>query len=263
MSVYGEDEAALELAARYYRALPIDDPGYEQVTLSLPVARTALIGMHCWNIGCSDGPPVDVDYCVGMGWPQSTEEAWRIMVEVIRPAMDAARRIGLRVCHVETDWMDGQYPQIESRRAPEPSRLHPHQQEMLDRAHGADYMTRSPLAQMRRAELVSPQGDEPLVFYSDVLDEYLKAHGVDTLIYTGFAADMCLLGAEGGARAMLSRGYRCVVVRDGTIGVETPESFPHRLATNYALHIFEWSLGFGCSFEQFQRAVTGAEGGAS
>ena len=35
-------EATLQLAARYYRALPIDRPRYEQVTLSLPVSKTAL-----------------------------------------------------------------------------------------------------------------------------------------------------------------------------------------------------------------------------
>ena len=109
-----------------------------------------------------------------MGWPRSTEEAGRIMAEVIRPAMDEARSIGLAVCHVESDWMDHQYPQIESRRPGGPGSVHPYQQEMLERAHGVDYMRRSPLAQMRRAEVVSPVGDEPLVFYTDVLDEYLR-----------------------------------------------------------------------------------------
>ena len=253
-------ENALQLDARYYRALPIDRPGYEQVTLSLPVDKTALVGMHCWNIGCPDGPPVDVNYCVGMGWPQSTEEAGRIMAEVIRPAMDAARAIGMPVCHVETDWMDHHYPHIKSRRSGESGSVHPHQQEMLERAHGIGYMERSPLAQMRRAEIVSPVGDEPLFFYSDVLDEYLCSRGVDTLIYMGFAADMCLLGAEGGARPMLARGYRCVVIRDATVGVETPASFPQRLSTNYALHIFEWTLGFGCTFAQFQQAIDQMKG---
>ncbi len=245
----------LSLGARYYRALPIDDPGYEEETLSLPIATTALVGMHCWNIGCPDGPAVDVDYCVGAGWPQSTQEAARIMAEVIRPAMDLARGMGLRVCHVETDWMDGQYPQVASRRSPESSGLHPHQQAMLERAHGVDYMTRSPLARMRRAELVSPQDEEALFFYSDQLDEDLEKRGIDTIIYTGFMADMCMLAAEGGARQMLSRGYRCILMRDATVGVETPESFDERLATRYGIHIFEWSLGHGTSFSQFQQAV--------
>ena len=43
-----------------------------------------------------------MDYSVGMGWPQAAEEAWHTMREVIRPAMDMARRIGVPVCHVET-----------------------------------------------------------------------------------------------------------------------------------------------------------------
>jgi len=252
--------ATLKLNARYYRALPIDRPGHEPVTFDLPVKQTALIGMHCWNIGCPDGPPIDVNYCVDMGWPQSTAESYRIMVEVIRPAMDAARRVGLPVCHVEADWMDDKYPHIPSRRSQRKSwtptgRL----KEMLDRAHGPDYLTRSPLAKMRRCEVVSPVGDEPMVFYTDQLDDYLKARGIDTLIYTGFATDMCVLGSEGGGHAMLARGYRCILVRDGTVGVETPESFPERLATRYGTHIFEWKIGYSTTFAEFMAAIEGVK----
>ena len=60
---------------------------------------------------------------------------------------------------------------------------------MLARAHGRDYLEKSPLARMARAQIVSPQGDEPLLFYTDQLDEYLKAHRVETLIYMGFATE--------------------------------------------------------------------------
>ena len=255
----GEPGSTMALETRYYRALPIDDPGYEEETLSLSLASTALVGMHCWNIGCPDGPAVDVDFCVGAGWPQSTQEAARIMTEVIRPSMDLARRSGLQGCHVESDWMDAQYPQVPSTRSTEPATLHPHQQAMLERAHGIDYMTRSPLAHMRRAEVASPQGEEPLFFYTDPFDEYLQSRGIDTLIYTGFMADMCILAADGGARAMVARGYRCILMRDGTVGVETPESFPQRLATRYGIHIFEWSLGHGTSFAQYRAAMAQIE----
>ena len=246
----------MDLKARYYRALPIDDPGLEETRFELAVERTALIGMHGWNIGCPDGPPVDVRFCVGMGWPQATAEAYRIMVEVMRPAMDLARKAGLPLCHVETDWMDAQYPDIPSHRDPQAGpQLTAQQQAMLDRAHGVDYMTGSPLAHMRRAEIIAPQGDEPLVFYSDVLDEYLKARRIDTLIYMGFATDMCILAAEGGARPMLAKGYRCILMRDATVGVETPESFPQRLATRYATHLFEWSVGYSTTSADFQQAL--------
>ena len=107
------------------------------------------------------------------------------MAEVVRPSMDLARRVGLRIVHVETDWMDTQYPHVESRRSSAPAEMHPHQRAMLERAHGIDYMTRSPLASMRRAELVSPQGEEPLFFYSDTLDEGTEYYAVavtDTIV---------------------------------------------------------------------------------
>ena len=247
----------INLPARYYRALTIDRPGHEAVTFELEVARTALVGMHCWNIGCPNGPAVDVDYCVGMGWPQATEEAGRIMAETIRPAMDAARQAGMPVCHVETDWMDGQYPHIPSRRdiSTPVSALKPEYQNMLDRAHGPEYLTRSPLAQMKRADIVSPIGDEPLFFYTDTFDTYLKQHNIDTLIYTGFATDMCILGAEGGGRPMLACGYRCILMRDATVGVETPESFSDRLATRYGIHLFEWTVGYSTTSAEFMEAV--------
>ncbi|NKB67397.1 MAG: isochorismatase family protein [Candidatus Latescibacteria bacterium] len=246
----------MDLKARYYRALPIDDPGLEEVQFNLDLQHTALVGMHCWNIGCPDGPGVDRRFCVGMGWPQSTAEAGRIMAEVMRPAMDLARRVDLPVCHVETDWMDAQYPEIPSRRDPQVKpQLSAQQQALLDRAHGKNYMTDSPLAHMRRAEIIAPQGDEPLVFYTDVFDEYLKARQIDTLIYMGFATDMCILGAEGGARPMLGKGYRCILMRDATVGVETPESFPQRLATRYATHLFEWSVGYSTTFADFKAAL--------
>ena len=243
------------LPARYYRALPIDAPGYESVRLALSVESTALIGMHCWNIGCPDGPAIDVKYCVGMGWPQATAEAARIMAEVIRPAMDAARTIGMPVCHVESDWMARQYPHIPVRSHPTVKRAD-RARAMQDRAHGPNYLAKSPLARMKRAKIVSPIRDEPLIFYTDAFDAYLKSRGITTLIYTGFATDMCILGAEGGARAMLACGYQCVLMRDATIGVETPESFPEKLATRYGLHIFEWQVGYSTAFRDFIHAIS-------
>lgn len=248
--------STLHLKTRYYRALPVDRPGYEDVVLDLPAAETALVGMHCWNIGCPDGPDVDVDFCVGMGWPQATGEAGRIMAEVIRPAMDLCRDKGVAICHVESDWMDHQYPHVESRREPGRASSSPTvTQELHDRAHGADYLERSPLAHMKRAALVSPEGDEPLFFYTDQLHAWLQERGIRNLVYTGFAADMCLLGAEGGARPMLGLGYRCVLIREATVGVETPQTFPERLVTRYAIHRFEWQVGWGCAYTDFATAM--------
>jgi nicotinamidase-related amidase len=88
-----------------------------------------------------------------------------------------------------------------------------------------------------------------------VFDAYLKERGIDTLIYMGFATDMCVLGAEGGARPMLSRGYRCILMRDATVGVETPQTFPDRLATRYGTHLFEWQIGYGTCLDDYIAAL--------
>ena len=241
--------------------MPIDRPGYEQVTLSLPVDKTALVGMHCWNIGCSDGPPVDVNYCVGMGWPQSTEEAGRIMAEVIRPAMDAARAIGMTVCHVETDWMDHQYPHIESRRSGESGSVHPHQQEMLERAHGVGYMEHSPRsAQMRRAEIVSPVGDEPL-FFTPTCWTITCAVAAWIHSSTWGSQPTCACSVPKEERGPCWRAAIAAWLSAmRPLGWRRQRRFPQRLSTNYALHIFEWTLGFGCTFAQFQQAIDQMKG---
>jgi nicotinamidase-related amidase len=248
---------SLELPVRYYRAVPIDNPGYEDEILSLDVNTTAIVAIHCWNIGCPDGPEIDLDYCVGAGWPQSMAEAARIMEEVMLPAMNEARRVGLRVCHVESDQMYRSYPQVESRRTQPPRRGTGLAADMGDRAHGAGYIDQSPLVRMKRARIMEPVGDEHMVFYTDQLDDHLREHGIDTLIYMGFMADMCLLNADGGAFPMLGKGYRCLLMRDATVGVESPHTYDERLATRYATHIFEWKIGYGTTLADYLEATKG------
>ena len=101
----------LNLPGRYYRPIPLDRAGYETELLALDARKTALVAMHCWNIGCEDGPPIEKNYFVGMGSLESFREAERIMRERIRPAMDAARRAGVLVCHVETELIARRHPE--------------------------------------------------------------------------------------------------------------------------------------------------------
>jgi nicotinamidase-related amidase len=262
----------LDLKVRHYRALPTDNPGYEEEILELPVEQTAFVGMHCWNIGCPDGPSIDVNFVAGMGWPEATMESWRIMRDIIRPGMDLCRGIGLPVCHVEPEEFDKHYPQVESRRTPENDKLaktlrrrsdrwniqRQGELERIDARSGSEMAKDSPTQRMKRAEFVSPQGDEPLVFYSTQLDEYLQQRGVTTIIYTGFATDMCILTSEGGGRPMVTAGYRCILMRDGTCGVESPDTFKEKLATRYGIFRFEVAVGYSTTWADFQGAVEGA-----
>ena len=178
----------LNLKVRHYRALPTDNPGYEEEVLSLPVEETAFVGLHCWNIGCPDGPAIDTNFAAGMGWPEATMESWRIMRDIIRPGMDLCREIGLPVCHVEPDDFDKHYPHVESRRTPENEALartlrrrtdrwniqRQGEFERIEARSGSENAENSPTHRMKRAELVSPQGDEPLVFYTNSMSTFRR-----------------------------------------------------------------------------------------
>ena len=234
----------LRLVGRYYRTIPITDPGYEYEDLELEEAETALVAMHCWNIGCPDGPEIDPDYWVGMGFPVAHREAERIMVEIIRPAMDAARGAGVLVCHVESETI-----RVNRSRGPvegpvdglmEPRGW---RERMAWRHHGRDYPNRSPLARMDRAKVVEPVEGEPFVCTTEELHEVLQEGGIRNLVYSGFATDMCVLRAPGGVEPMAGHDYRIFLLRDATVGVECPDTFDERLATRWAIRYFETHFG--------------------
>ena len=61
-----------------------------------------------------------------------------------------------------------------------------------------------------------------LAFHQEAWETRLKAlrfHGIENLIYSGFATDMCVLRAPGGVEPMAPYGYRIFLMRDATVGV--------------------------------------------
>jgi len=243
----------LRLTGRYYRTIPMDQAGYQDEPLELPADRTALVVMHCWNVGCEDGPPVDVNYWVGMGFPQTTAEAGRIMRDVIRPAVDAARSAGVAVAHVEASFIAQRHEQAMqdldppdkggATQRPLPPVVPGWRQKMSDRFHGPEYMRNSPLANVDRAKILEPTAGEIYVWQTGQFDRALRRAGIENLIYTGFCADMCILRAPGGIEPMAPLGYRTFLMRDAVLGCELPDSFAQRIATRWAIGYFETHYG--------------------
>jgi len=236
----------LQLRGRYYRTIPITRMGYDAMDLSLEAGRTALVVLHCWDIGCEGGPEIDPNFFVGMGTHESFREAARIMRECIRPAMDAARRAGVLVCHVEHPDIARRYPQSrEEADPPEPPGpasepvVPGWNEEALARAHGRDYARRSPYARMGRAQVVAPLPGEPVAYQTGQFDRVLRRRGIENLLYSGFASDMCVLRAPGGLEPMMPCGYRRFLLSDATLGVEFADTFEERIATRWAMRYFE------------------------
>jgi nicotinamidase-related amidase len=251
----------LNLVGRYYRTIPIDSAAYAEEQLALDADRTALVSLHCWDIGCPGGPPIDPNFCVGMGYRVSLEEAYRIMRDLIRPALDAARAAGLAVFHVQAESIAARYPQwfTQDVDAPPASGGEPaapeaipgHRDAILFRSHGRDYMTKSGLACMDTAAVVASRPDEPVVHQSGQFDRMLRRRGIVNLIYAGFATDMCILNAPGGIGPMFSLGYRVLLIREATLGVECPDTFDQRIATRWGIRFIETHWGDTIGYDQF------------
>jgi len=253
---------ALAMTGRYHRSLPITDTAYVTEPLSLDAEKTALVVMHCWDIGCEGGPEIDPAFCVGMGFPEALAEADRIMREVIRPAMDAAREAGVLVCHVESASIAAKHPEAQEDLDEPPAAggsmpppvVPGWREHIVTRSHGADYATLSPYGRMDRAQIVAPLPGEPFAYETGQFDRQLRRHGIENLIYTGFATDMCVLRAPGGIEPMAPYGYRVFLMRDATVGVELPDTFEERIATRWGIAYFESHYGDTVLGEDFIQA---------
>ena len=255
----------LKLTGRYYQSIPIDQAHAQTEDIEFDPARTALVVLHCWDIGCEGGPEIDRNYLVGMGFYENFREAERMMRQCIRPSMDAARNAGILVCHVEGADIWRKHPACQEELDP-PSPPAPAstplpgpavpgwRDHILARAHGKDYATQSPYARMDRAKVVAAQPGEPFVYQTGQLHRVLRRYGIENLIYAGFATDMCILRAQGGAEPMATLGYRLFLMRDATLGVEYPDSFEERLATRWGIRYFETHCGDTVISSDFIRA---------
>ena len=105
---------------------------------------------------------------------------------MIRPCMDAARRAGVLVCHVESAQIAERHPEArEDAEPPDPSFPLPppvvpgYREKIIARSHGKDYATRSPYARMDRAEVVAPLPGEPFVYMTGQFDRILRRRGIE------------------------------------------------------------------------------------
>ena len=250
------------LTTRYYRTRPLDRPGYETETFRLDPEKTAIVLMHLWDIGCEGGPAVDPEYFVGMGMPENFREAERIIKQVIRPTVSAARKAGILVCHVTHEWIGKRDPRADRYSGPAESKRAERitvspgvrgsgrfeavpgwRQRIEERAYGKDFLTKSPLAVMKESTLVDILPGEPYVYETERLEQIFRERGIESVMYAGFATDVCVLNAGGGVEPMAAQSYRLFLMRDATLGIELPDTFPDRRSTRYATRYFEIHFG--------------------
>ena len=111
------------------------------------------------------------------------------------------------------------------------------------------------------AAAARPAGDEPVVTDGWQLNGLCRRLDVDTLVYVGFMADICLMNSSGAIREMSARfGYRCVVLRDCTVAYEFADSHKDGWMTRAAIRLIETGPGYSASSEDFIAACRAAAG---
>ena len=227
--------------------------------------KTALVIMHVWDVGIEGGPAVDPNYAIGASFRENFTEQEQIMKNVIVPSMVAARQCGMEVTHLTnyTIAMKDRRAAVDMDPVPDDP-LTPGadvanpvvagwSQYIHERAHGP-YLRNPPYTEMNRVKWFDPLPGEIFAFQTMQFHRALQKRGIQNLIYTGFAADMCILRAGCGSEPMLALGYRVYLIRDATLGTEYPDWFEHRLATTWGIRYFETHCGDSLESSDFIQA---------
>jgi len=101
-------------------------------------------------------------------------------------------------------------------------------------------------------ELIYERG---LAYDRNTLIRYLNANGIDTLLYAGYATNMCVTFQEAGLFHMNAAGFRTMIIRDCVIAFETPETLEGEWANKVVINMVETMWGASTTFEDLKAAV--------
>ena len=265
---------SIRLPAQLYRqfdadpARPVPAEGYggwHTVEAELAPAHTALVVMHAWDCGQPHEFP---------GWRRAVEytpRAERILQEVFPPLLAAVRRSPLPVFHVvggDKDYyshLPGHQRAVKLAGASPAATpvLRDPVYERLQKlraaqgfagAHNAADIAAG-FARLDFAPAARPVGDEGIAANGDQLAALCRAHGVNHLIYVGFALNWCLLMSPGGMVDMVRHGCLCSTIREATTAVENRETAREEREKQQALWRVALEFGFVFALDDFLKAL--------
>jgi nicotinamidase-related amidase len=186
---------------------------------SIANSRTAIIITDMW----------DKHWCAG-----ATERVKQIAMKM-EPTLNEARRAGILIVHAPSDTMEfyakspGRLLAQNAPRSVQPAPLQFDEGPLPidDSDEGCDTPGDKPHKAWSReiATLMISSGD----VVSDKGEEIynvLRQRNIDTLLYMGVHANMCILNRSFGIRQMSKWGLRCILVRDLTDAMYNPASRP-------------------------------------
>jgi nicotinamidase-related amidase len=275
----------LKLTCKYHHAYPRSDPvGRTDEVWEFPLDKTGFVPLHLWNLGTPGGPPCPE---MPVGCCGNIDLTNQVLDEYVKPCLDAAREAGMTVFHVEPDLIANKYPisnlewkptdippypgkwgsMPQDKDAEGPQRVAPEgdveatwkdvipgwRMKRLDMVLGPGRSTWEGFQEMDIVESCKPIDGEYVIKTSQQFDRICRKLGVVNLIYVGFTANGCIQYAPGGVSPMASRGYRVMIIREATLGIEFPDTVEKRLVTQLAIRNIEHKFGFSIGAADFIR----------
>ena len=239
--------------------------GWQEDTIALDPAHTAVVVMHAWASGTPAQYP---------GWYRAVEyipREQKICREVFPPLLAAVRQSALRLYHVVGG---GKYyeacPGYARAKAltppppPAPPRLKSDPAlDALRQMRGRRVFVgehnvpdvNAGFAKLDFDEHARPRDDEYVCENAEQLAAVCLADGVNHLVYCGFAINWCLLMSPGGMLDMSRRGAMCSALRQATTAVENRETARFELNKAEALWRVALAFGFVFDVDEFVRAL--------
>lgn len=238
----------IQLTGRYYRTYPPGRPlGYAEEALTIRVRDTAFLLVDVYGVGFDPGRDLGdaPDF-----YKVAVEQNRDIVVHHIRPAKDAARRIGMPIVYVTNYLAPSTNERTEWRN-------------MSIRTCGVDVLEawQEPNDILAFSRVIAPQEGEYLIqkqmysgFFETHLDSLLRSLGVQNIVAVGFDSRICLGTTVTDA---MYRGYRMIVLRDCCSTSEYEETQEGGWANFMAIRFIETCVGYTATADAFIKACEG------
>jgi hypothetical protein len=271
----GKKELSLAIPTRYYQQFDadygVDVPeegfgGWKKANLEFSRAHMAVVVMHAWDLGTREKFP---------GWWRAVPYAPRsqtILRAVFPHLLKTVRRSEIPLFHVvgggNEYWKNlpgykraaslaGSDTETLEQVASDPLRdklAAFRQKHCFVGLHNRKDVERG-YEQLDFAEQARPESDEGIAENSRQLFALCKEHGVNHLVYCGFAINWCLLLSPGGMAEMHKYGLWCSALRQATTAVENRETARNEFCKEIALWRVALAFGFVFDVNDFINAI--------
>lgn len=243
-----------------------------------------------WNFGWENGPNVPE-----LGFELSTERGIshakrkrQIIEDVISPAVNELREMGVQIFHCNHSFFLEKYPQwIDSTTTAERDSLRNSTQETTSEQPSAEKKETFPprewvqswqgqhtneinnwdwLKQNDKvyefidiAEPTKPQKNDLLVFNNVQFHRLLSERKIKVLFFMGFETDVCVQYSDYGMKNMSNYGYMCNIVRDATTTFETAETLNGLWKTKVHIAYIENKWGYSTTSRALVESIKNAK----